>query len=200
MEDIKKIVQEAMKENGFTEAIQGLKMQEAQVKALTTIVVKLATVVTRDVLKKQGLIKDKIKPKREQVCFRCQQKGHLAKVCVNPAVCKHCKGQHLTRFCPKSLCEKCGKKHPKGHCRKTDTYCKICSVWGLHKADNCPNRGLVGLLLRLENVLPRNRPNSTRFPRRERRGQAPRRGRGRKREPRANPRQGQGPQPMDQIE
>lgn len=200
MEDIKKMIQEAMEQNGFRESIQELQMQQKQAEALLTVVVKLAAIVTRDVLKKQGLIKDQSKPKKELVCFRCQKVGHLAKACTNEAVCKHCKQNHLTRFCPKSLCKECGKKHPKGHCRKKDTYCKICSVWGLHKADNCPNKGLVGRLQRLEKILPRSRPNSTKFPRRERRGQAPRRGRGRKREPKADPRPEPGSRPMDQTQ
>lgn len=197
MDDIKKIIQEAMKEKGFMEPLQELGMKKAQETALLTVVVHLATAVTSQVLKKRGLIKDQYKPKKEQVCFRCQEKGHLARACTNPAKCKHCGENHLTRNCPKSLCKDCQKKHPKGHCKKTDIYCKICNVWGLHKAENCPNKGLVGRLRKLEQVLPRSRPKSTRFQRRER-GQFPRRGRGRARGRKANPRPGLEPEPMDQ--
>ena len=197
MEDIKDILQEAMQEKEFQELIQKLNMEKAKAEALLTVVVKLATTATRKILKKQGLIKEKAKPKKNQVCFRCQQQGHLARTCINPAVCKHCKQQHLTRNCPKTLCKDCQKKHPPGHCRKKDTYCKICSVWGLHKAENCPNKGLVGRLQKLERILPKSRPKSTRFSRREK-GQFPRRrGRGRERE--KNPRPVKIPVPMDQT-
>lgn len=196
--DIEDIIQKAVPKEELGKLIQELKMNQRQAEALLTMVVKLATTVTSEVLKKLGLIKDKPKPKKELVCFRCQQKGHLARACTNPAVCKHCSQNHLTRDCPQSLCEKCHKKHPKGHCKKTDVYCKICSVWGLHKAENCPNKGLVSRLKRLEKILPRSRPKSTRFPRREKKGQFPKRGRGRGRGRQANPGPVRVAEPMDQ--
>jgi hypothetical protein len=56
----------------------------------------------------------------------------------------------------------------------------------------------VGRLKQLEKILPRSRPKSTRFPRREKRGQFPRRGRGRGRGRNANPRPVPVAAPMDQ--
>ena len=198
MEDIKDIFEEAMKRSGFQEALQGLKMEKAQIEALSTVIIQLSVTVTESILKKRGLLKERKKPKRPVVCFRCQKEGHVAKACIERAVCKHCGKQHLTRDCPDTVCKQCGKKHPKDRCRKTDTYCRICRVWGLHKAENCPNRGLVGRLQRLERILPPNRAKSSKTFRRERSQRFPGRGRARARGRRGKPEPRPGTELMDQ--
>ena len=39
------------------------------------------------------------------ICYRCQQKEHYASNCWHPVVCKHCKGSHGSKECPRMTSE-----------------------------------------------------------------------------------------------
>ena len=132
-----------------------------QRKAIIDVIVKITNKILENKLKQLGLKEPRKKKIKEIVCFRCQEKGHVAKDCKGTIKCKHCMQEHFTRECPTRDCKDCGKRHPPGHCRKKDKWCKWCRVWGKHETKECPNGDILKRLTKLEKVTIPRRPNST---------------------------------------
>lgn len=168
---------------------------EGQRVAIINVIVKITNSILESKLKQLGLREPVKKKPKEVICFRCQEKGHVAKECKGKIKCKHCNQEHFTRECPTRDCKTCGKRHPPNQCRKKDKWCKWCRVWGKHETKECPDGGILKRLTKLEKLTTPRRPNSTfklrRFP-----GLTPRGGlgvRARGARGRLKPRRGQRP-------
>ena len=138
------------------------KYQEALIRVIT----KITNTILEKKLTDMGLIKPRKKKTKPVVCFRCQGTGHIARDCKGEIKCKHCSGKHFTRECPTRNCQECGKRHPKGQCKKKDTWCKWCKIWNQHPTKECPNGGILRRLAKLEKATPKLRPKSFANPRR----------------------------------
>jgi hypothetical protein len=159
--DAKDIVHMAKKDLNMVKDLVLLFEKGEQRQPIINVIVKITNKILENKLKQLGL-KEPVKKKiKEVVCFRCQEKGHVAKDCKGTVKCKHCMQEHFTRECPTRDCKDCGKRHPPGHCRRKDKWCKWCRVWGKHETKECPNGGILKRLTKLEKMSIPRRPNST---------------------------------------
>ena len=137
----------------------GLKTND-QVTAMVKLVMKITNLALEKQLQKLGLLKEKKQKVKPTICFRCQEKGHLARNCKNSVKCKYCAKEHFTRECPDRICQTCKKKHPKNQCPKANSWCKWCRIWNKHATKDCPNGGILKRLTKLEKLSIPPRPRS----------------------------------------
>lgn len=190
--EAKDILQMAEKDSNMAKDLMMLFEKGEQRMAVINVIVKITNKILGNKLRQLGLKEPVKKKPKEIVCFRCQEKGHVAKDCKGNVKCKHCGKQHFTRECPTRDCKECGKRHPLGQCRKKDKWCKWCRVWGKHDTKECPDGGILKRLTKLEKMTIPRRPNST-FGFRKFQGLLPRKGLGVRARGRPKPRRSQRP-------
>lgn len=161
MEVAREIYEEALKDEELRQDLILCFKDEKQMKALCNVIYKITQKTLDKRLIEMGLMR---RPKKQKkvVCYRCQELGHMAKSCKNKVKCKYCKKEHFTRECPDKQCKECGKRHPKGQCKKVDKWCKWCKIWNKHYSKDCPNLSILRRITKLENLKTSTRTKSSR--------------------------------------
>jgi len=136
-------------------------MELAEKLKVNTDIRKLICMIAEETLKFHNLIKKKKKDLKEKTCFRCQEKGHLAKNCIKQVICKFCGKNHWSRLCPETVCQDCKRHHKTGQCRAKDEYCKWYKKFKLgHNSKNCPYAMPLKRIMKMEKVIIKTRSKS----------------------------------------